>query len=126
MAIRKTEVVLVGAGAALLVWGLWRAGARGEPAAKAWTSYAMMALVIVTAINIFARKPAIAVACGVLCVLFLALVLLAALLGAEQAAPNRVAAVVRGVLFFVLIGVACLLQAMPSNTSPISDRPTAS
>jgi hypothetical protein len=123
MATRRAEAILVGAGAALLVWGMWRAVGRGEPATKAWTSYAMIAMVAVTAINIFARKSAIAIACGVLCVLFVALVLLAASLGAEQGAPNRVPAVLRGVLFFVLIGLACLLQAMSSSSSPVSDSP---
>src|SRR5438552_3506949 len=125
MATRKAQAILVGAGAALLLWGMWRAVGRGEPATKAWTSYAMIAMVVVTALNIFARQRAIAIACGVLCVLFAALVLLAASLGAEQGAPNRVPAIVRGVLFFVLIGLACLLQAMSSSSSAASGSPTA-
>jgi xanthine/uracil/vitamin C permease (AzgA family) len=83
----------------------------------------MMAMVVVTALNIALRKRAIAIACGALCVLFVAAVLLAASAGAEHGAANRLAAIVRAVLFFVLIGVACLLQALPARASVGSDAP---
>ena len=119
------QFILVSAAAALLVGGVRRAGGRGEPAARAWTAYALWALVIVSALNIFARNRAIAIACGVACALLVALVLLAAALGAEHGTANRVPAILRAVSFFVLIGLAFGLQAMPSSVATTTDSPLA-
>jgi hypothetical protein len=52
------------------------------------------------------------------CTFFVASVALAALLGAEHAAANRSAAIVRALLFFGLIGVASLMQAIAPRTAP--------
>ncbi len=120
MSNRKAEIVLILAAAALLAWGMWRATSRGEPAVKAWTSYAMIGLTIVCAANVFARLTPIAVAASAACALFVALVVLAAFLGAEEGNPNRFPAILRALLFFVLIGVASLMQAISSRAAAAS------
>ena len=125
MAKRIAQVILVSTAAALLVWGIRRAGGRGEPAARAWTAYALWALVVVSAVNIFARNRAIAIACGVVCAVLVAIVLFAAVLGAEHGTANRGPAILRAVSFFVLIGLAFGLQAMPSSVAATSDSPLA-
>jgi hypothetical protein len=112
---RKVEVVLVLAAAGLLGWGMFRAAGRGEPAVKAWTSCAMIGLTVLCALNVFARWSAIAVACTAASAIFVALVVLAGLLGAEQANPNRMAAMLRALVFFVLVGIASLMQVMSSR-----------
>jgi hypothetical protein len=112
MANRKIELALVMAAAGLLLWGMWRAINRGEPAVRGWTTEAMVALVALSAVNLFVRSTAIAFAAVAACAFFLALILLAALLGAPEGDPNRVPAILRALSFFAMIGVASLRQAM--------------
>jgi hypothetical protein len=115
MANRKIEGVLSISAATLLAWGMWRAVSRDEPV-RAWTCVAMAGLVILSGLNIFVRARALAMALVAASTLFVALVVVAALIGAEHAAANRSAAIVRALLFFGLLGVASLMQAMSPRT----------
>ena len=77
----------------------------------------MIGLVIVCAVNLFARVRSLAFVCVAICALLAAAVVLAALLGgAGQANPHRLAAILRALLFFVFIGAASLMQAMSSRS----------
>ena len=113
---RKIEVALVVVAAALLFWGIARAVSRGEPAAKGWTTFAMVVLVVLCAVNVARRSTTIAFAVTAVCTLFVLLVALAALLGAPEENPNRSPAILRAVLFFLTIGIASLIQAMSSGS----------
>ena len=113
---RKIEGILIVSAAALLAWGMWRVTSRHE-AVRAWTCVAMAGLIVLSGSNIYARSRALAMALVAACTLFVASVALAALLGAEHAAANRSAAIVRALLFFGLIGVASLMQAIAPRTA---------
>src|SRR5439155_17993552 len=115
---RIAEIALVVAAAALLSWGMSRAVARGEPAVKAWTSYAMVGLLVLCGVNAFIRSARVGSAVAVGCALFAALVFLAAMLGEPVGTQNRLPAILRALLFFVLIGVASVSQAISSRSLP--------
>ncbi len=120
MSNRRIEITLVITAAALFAWGVGRAISRGEPAVSAWTTYAMVVLLVLSASNIWIQSRKIALPLVWICGIFSTVVVLAAILGVMDGKPANVAAVLRALAFFVLVGGANLMNADSSRSCNVS------
>src|SRR2546430_16120015 len=107
---RIIEIILVFLAAALFTWGVLRAVNRGEPAATSWTTYVMSGLVVLGGVNIALRSRTLATVVLAVSALFLLLALAAAVLSQADRSPYPILAVIRSVIFLVLLGLTGWIQ----------------
>jgi hypothetical protein len=109
--------MLVISAAALFAWGLVRALGRGDPAAFAWPSLAMAAMVILAAVNVALRSRLIATAVLTLSA-FLAASVLAATFAEAERSIQEYGPVLRALLFLIVLGLASWRQRRAVTAGP--------
>lgn len=117
MKTRLMEVVLVLMAAVLFGCGVLRAQKREDAAIRSWTTFVMSALVVSAGCNIAIRSQKIAIAVVAISTVFLLLAFAAALLSQADRNPHPVPAVIRSMVFLLLLSLIGWIQMQPSGPS---------
>lgn len=118
MTLRRLESILIALAAVIFTWMMWRAFRLGTLVYAQWTTYFMLALLVVPGINIRWRTPKIAKPIMWLCGFLVLLFLMAAIfLTQGDSHPFRSASTGYALVFFLCIGAACWQQTQAPGPS---------